>query len=137
MLTTVWAIIAPVLLCAGVGFFWARAGKPFDTRMVTSLVTLVTTPCLIVATMGQTALDLPAPTAGGGLGVRGRQNFEGLKAKRTESIQQPARRATGEKIQGVEGTDQAVAVVMERGTNHFPARTQHLVIKVPNGAEIQ
>ena len=62
MLLTLWNIIAPVLFCAGLGYFWARAGKPFDTQMVTSLVTTVTTPCLIVATLGKTDLDMAALT---------------------------------------------------------------------------
>ena len=69
MLATLWTIIAPVLLCAGLGYGWARAGKPFDTQMVTSLVTLVTTPCLIVATMGKTTLDLQALMEVAGLAV--------------------------------------------------------------------
>ena len=60
MLATIWTIIAPVLLCAGLGYGWARAGKPFDTQMVTSLVTTITTPCLIVATLGRTDLDMAA-----------------------------------------------------------------------------
>ena len=57
MLATLWTIIAPVLLCAGLGYGWARAGKPFDTQMVTSLVTLVTTPCLICLLYTSDAAD--------------------------------------------------------------------------------
>ncbi|EKF76044.1 hypothetical protein A11A3_01080 [Alcanivorax hongdengensis A-11-3] len=60
MLATIWTIIAPVLLCAGLGYVWARAGRPFDTAMVTSLVTTVSTPCLIVATLGRSDLDMAA-----------------------------------------------------------------------------
>ena len=69
MLATLWSIIAPVLFCAALGYLWARAGKPFDTRMVTSLVTTVTTPCLIVATLGKTDLDMAALTEVGGLAL--------------------------------------------------------------------
>ncbi|KGD65217.1 hypothetical protein Y5S_01651 [Alcanivorax nanhaiticus] len=69
MLLTLWNIIAPVLFCAGLGYFWARAGKPFDTQMVTSLVTTVTTPCLIVATLGKTDLDMAALTQVAGAAV--------------------------------------------------------------------
>ena len=69
MLATLWSIIAPVLFCAGLGFFWARAGKPFDTQMVTSLVVTVTTPCLIVATLGKTDLDMTALAHIGGLAL--------------------------------------------------------------------
>jgi len=28
----IWAVMAPVLACAGVGYFWGRTGRPFDTR---------------------------------------------------------------------------------------------------------
>ena len=69
MLATLWSIVAPVLFCAALGYLWARAGKPFDTRMVTSLVTTVTTPCLIVATLGKTDLDMAALTEVGGLAL--------------------------------------------------------------------
>ncbi len=60
MLLKIWAVMAPVLACAGVGYFWGRAGRPFDTRMVSALVTSVATPCLIVATLGKSDLDLAA-----------------------------------------------------------------------------
>ena len=60
MLMKIWAVMAPVLACAGVGYFWGRTGRPFDTRMVSALVTSVATPCLIVATLGQSDLDLAA-----------------------------------------------------------------------------
>lgn len=60
MLLKIWAVMAPVLACAGVGYFWGRTGRPFDTRMVSALVTSVATPCLIVATLGQSDLDLAA-----------------------------------------------------------------------------
>ncbi|MCK0154122.1 AEC family transporter [Alcanivorax sp. S6407] len=69
MLLTLWNIIVPVLFCAGLGYFWARAGKPFDTQMVTSLVTTVTTPCLIVATLGKTDLDMTALTQVAGVAL--------------------------------------------------------------------
>ena len=60
MIAKIWAVMAPVLACAGIGFFWGRAGRPFDMRMVTALVTTVATPCLIVATLGKSDLDLGA-----------------------------------------------------------------------------
>lgn len=69
MLATIWTIIAPVLFCAGLGYGWARSGKPFDTQMVTSLVTTLTTPCLIVATLGRTNLDMAALMEVGGLAL--------------------------------------------------------------------
>lgn len=44
-------VILPVLICAGLGYGWARSGRSFDTKMVTGLVTNIGTPCLIVATL--------------------------------------------------------------------------------------
>lgn len=58
MLAQIWAVMAPVLTVAGVGYFWGRAGRPFDTRMVSALITSVCTPCLIVATLGKAPLDM-------------------------------------------------------------------------------
>lgn len=60
MLAQIWVVMAPVLFCAGIGFFWGRTRRPFDTRMVTALVTTVATPCLIIATLGESDLDLTA-----------------------------------------------------------------------------
>ena len=58
MLLRLIEVILPVLICAGIGYGWARSGRPFDTRMVTRLVTNIGTPCLIVATL--TGLRLEA-----------------------------------------------------------------------------
>lgn len=41
------AIIAPVFLCAGVGFAWHKFGMPYDTALVGRLLINVTTPCLV------------------------------------------------------------------------------------------
>jgi hypothetical protein len=55
-------IIAPVVVCAAIGFGWARLGLPFETPFVTSLVTNIATPCLIVATL--TKLNVSAEAFG-------------------------------------------------------------------------
>lgn len=47
MLGEVFSIIAPVFLIAALGFVWARMEQPFDTLLVTVLLTNVTSPCLI------------------------------------------------------------------------------------------
>ncbi|MFO1059829.1 MAG: AEC family transporter [Dongiaceae bacterium] len=60
------AIIAPVLLCAAIGFGWARLGRPFDSTFATSLATLVGTPALIGSTLTRYRLD-PASLAEIGL----------------------------------------------------------------------
>jgi len=44
------SIIAPVFIVAALGFAWARSGAAFDTNMLTGLVTLIGTPCLILDT---------------------------------------------------------------------------------------
>lgn len=48
-------IIAPVFFVAGVGFAWGRAQLPFDTKGMTTLVTWVGTPSLVVSTLLKTA----------------------------------------------------------------------------------
>jgi malate permease and related proteins len=56
------AIIVPVLICAAIGFIWARNGRAFETEFVTNLVTMVGTPCLIASTL--TSLEIPLPALG-------------------------------------------------------------------------
>ncbi|MYJ71768.1 MAG: AEC family transporter [Rhodospirillaceae bacterium] len=60
MLLRLIEVILPVLICAGIGYGWARTGRPFDTRMVTRLVTNIGTPCLIVATLTGLRLESDA-----------------------------------------------------------------------------
>ena len=43
--------IFPVIVCAGLGYFWARFDQPYDTRIVTRLVGHIGAPCLIFSTM--------------------------------------------------------------------------------------
>ncbi|MEX0807577.1 MAG: AEC family transporter [Dongiaceae bacterium] len=62
MYSELFAIIAPVLICAGIGFVWARRGRAFETEFVTNLVTMVGTPCLIASTL--TSLDIPLDALG-------------------------------------------------------------------------
>jgi predicted permease len=56
LIAHLFAIVAPVFVCAGIGFVWARLGKPFETDFVTRLVTMVGTPCLVASTL--TSLDI-------------------------------------------------------------------------------
>ena len=58
MLSDLFSIIAPVFICAGVGFTWTKLGHPFDVNLVTSLVTNIGTPCLVFYTLTNTGLDL-------------------------------------------------------------------------------
>ncbi|MEX1108307.1 MAG: AEC family transporter [Dongiaceae bacterium] len=62
MYSELFAIIAPVLICAGIGFIWARRGRAFETEFVTNLVTMVGAPCLIASTL--TGLEIPLDALG-------------------------------------------------------------------------
>jgi len=57
---TLIAIIAPVLICAAIGYGWARAGRPYNTEMVTHLVSTVGVPCLVFTTLVNVDIDLDA-----------------------------------------------------------------------------
>lgn len=47
------AILAPVFLLSGIGYYWARSGRPFDSEMVMTIVTYLATPCLIFSTLSR------------------------------------------------------------------------------------
>lgn len=51
MFQTLTAIIAPILIVCAIGFAWGRTGRPFDSALVTALVTTIGTPCLIASTL--------------------------------------------------------------------------------------
>jgi hypothetical protein len=60
MLAQLFTIIAPVLACAALGFTWKRLGRPFDTQMVSAVVTNIATPCLIVGSLSRLKIDAAA-----------------------------------------------------------------------------
>jgi len=62
MVLELFNIIAPVMVCAALGYGWARLGLPFETQFVTSLVVNVSTPCLVLATL--TKLNVSAEAFG-------------------------------------------------------------------------
>ncbi len=45
------SIVAPLFIIAGVGLYWGRSGRPFDTNMVGALVINFAVPCLIFSTL--------------------------------------------------------------------------------------
>lgn len=47
LLSQIFAIVAPVLLCTGVGYAWGRLKRPFDPGIATALVSGIAAPCLI------------------------------------------------------------------------------------------
>ena len=44
-------VVAPVFACIALGWGWARTERPFDTRGLAELVTLVGAPCLVFYTL--------------------------------------------------------------------------------------
>ena len=57
MIGQIFNVIAPVILCAAIGFVWAKRGTPFATGFVTTLVTKIGIPCLVFASLVKTDLD--------------------------------------------------------------------------------
>ncbi len=57
MLIQIFEIVAPVFALAAIGFFWARAGAPFDIPFVTRLCMTVSGPCLIFSTLVQVRIE--------------------------------------------------------------------------------
>lgn len=60
MFETLIAIVAPVLISAAIGYAWAYFGKPYNTEMVTHLVTAVGVPCLVFTTLVNVEIELDA-----------------------------------------------------------------------------
>jgi len=50
------AVVLPVFICAGVGLYWTRAGRPFDSELAARLVYKIAVPCLIIATFARVRL---------------------------------------------------------------------------------
>lgn len=51
MLTEIATVLAPLFLCAGIGFAWTRTGRPFDAESMGNLVGNLALPCLVFSTM--------------------------------------------------------------------------------------
>ena len=51
MVAEVLSIVAPVYICAGVGFLWVRNGRDFDTTLFTDLIMGVGAPCLVFSSL--------------------------------------------------------------------------------------
>lgn len=57
MLAELFAVMAPVLAGAGLGFIWARLGQPYPVEFVTRLVFNIGVPTLILASFSGAELD--------------------------------------------------------------------------------
>lgn len=62
MIDQLFAVIAPIFICAGIGFVWARSGSAYPVDFVTRLVMNVGAPCLIVASFSETSIDIGSMT---------------------------------------------------------------------------
>lgn len=58
MFNELFAVIAPILICAGLGYGWARRGVVYPTEFVTRLVMNIGAPCLIIASFNQADIDI-------------------------------------------------------------------------------
>lgn len=58
MFLEVFAIMAPVLIVAGIGYGWARCGQAYPTEFVTRLVLNISTPCLVLSSLSRAEIDL-------------------------------------------------------------------------------
>jgi len=54
------SIIAPVIICALIGYLWARADHPYNTDMVTRLVSTIGVPSLVFTTLVNVDVGLDA-----------------------------------------------------------------------------
>ncbi|MCW9034780.1 MAG: AEC family transporter [Alphaproteobacteria bacterium] len=57
MLYQLFSVVAPIFICAGIGYGWARSGRSYDTEMVTTMVTLIGVPCLVFSALTKVDLD--------------------------------------------------------------------------------
>lgn len=60
MLAIVLSAVLPVLVTAGIGYFWARFRTPLRSQELAPLITEVATPCLVISTFMKTQLSLEA-----------------------------------------------------------------------------
>lgn len=56
-------IVAPVFVCAGLGWGWARLGRAYDRALITQLIFDVGAPCLVFSSL--VALDVTADALAG------------------------------------------------------------------------
>lgn len=54
------SIVAPVFICAGIGFLWARLGRAFPVEFVTTLVTNIGAPSLVFHTLANLSVSAAA-----------------------------------------------------------------------------
>lgn len=60
MITEIFAVMAPVLVCAAIGYGWARSGHRFDADFISRLVLNIGAPCLMLSVLSTVVIDLQA-----------------------------------------------------------------------------
>ncbi|NIB43886.1 AEC family transporter [Pseudomaricurvus alkylphenolicus] len=58
MLNQLFSVIAPILVCTGIGFMWVRRGHRYPADFISRLVMNIGAPCLILSSLGSTELQL-------------------------------------------------------------------------------
>jgi len=58
MHSELFAIIAPILICAGLGYAWARKGLAYPVEFVTRIVMYIGAPSLIVSSFSKSGLEV-------------------------------------------------------------------------------
>jgi len=57
MLLELWNVIAPVLICTAIGFFWGRSSAPYAAEFVSRAVMNIGAPCLVVSAISQVEIS--------------------------------------------------------------------------------
>jgi predicted permease len=57
MLEQLAAVILPVVVIAAIGYGWSRLSRPFDNALVTQLVSLIGSPCLVASSLTSLHVD--------------------------------------------------------------------------------
>tara|TARA_R110000824_G_scaffold315042_1_gene501980 strand:+ start:4548 stop:5426 length:879 start_codon:yes stop_codon:yes gene_type:complete len=60
MFYEIFSIIAPVFICALIGYIWIKLQQPFDTAFASKIIIYISTPCLIFATFMEVEIDKTA-----------------------------------------------------------------------------
>ncbi len=58
MLSELIAILAPIMICIGVGYMWGKSGADFPTEFISRIVMNIGTPCLIIGVMAKVEVDV-------------------------------------------------------------------------------
>lgn len=58
MINELFAVISPILFCAGLGYVWARRGLDYPVEFITRVVMNIGAPCLIVSSFNQAGIEV-------------------------------------------------------------------------------